>query len=194
MPIRKGYRIMAALTGRVALVGFSSGGALSLIYASEHPEKLAGVAVISAPLKFRNKNLIFVPLIHGANKVAQWLPYLEGVMPFRVNESEHPRINYRNMAIRGLYELRRMVDKLKNRLDKVDCPVLVVQGDEDTVVDPKSANLIYQKLGSRDKTIHMVPAKRHGILNEDIGDTHDAVLAFAASLVEGRTREKVNAL
>ncbi len=194
MPIRKGYRIMAALTGRVALVGFSSGGALSLIYASEHPEKLAGVAVISAQLKFRNKNLIFVPLIHGANKVAQWLPYLEGVMPFRVNESEHPRINYRNMAIRGLYELRRMVDKLKNRLGKVECPVLIVQGDEDTVVDPKSADLIYQKLGSRDKTIHMVPSKRHGILNEDIGDTHDAVLAFAASLVEGRTREKANAL
>ena len=104
------------------------GGALSLILGAEKPANLAGIVAVSTPMKFVNKNMIFVPLIHGANKLAQWVSTLEGIMPFRENDSEHPHINYRNMAIRGLFELRRMVDELDRRLPEIDCPVALVQG------------------------------------------------------------------
>jgi esterase/lipase/1-acyl-sn-glycerol-3-phosphate acyltransferase len=180
--VRRGYRIMKAFTDQICVIGFSSGGALALILAAEKPDKLAGVAVVSTPLKFRNKNLIFVPLVHGANVLTRWMSTYEGVFPFRLNESEHPQINYRHIPIRGLFEVRRMVDELDNRLSDVNAPALVIQGTDDHVVDRKSADLIHRKLGSRSKALHMIEASRHGILNENVGDTQAKLLSFVASL------------
>lgn len=180
--VRRGYRIMAGLVPRVAIVGFSSGGALGLRLAAEHPEKLAGVVSACAPLRFRNRNLILVPLVHGANELTRWLSSYEGVMPFRTNDSEHPAINYRNIPIRGLYELRRMVDDVEAHLPEVRCPVTVIQSTGDHVVDPKSAQIIFDKLGANRKMLHHVDSKRHGIVNEDVGPTHRLIVDFVADL------------
>jgi len=67
---RRGVEILSALVPRVCLVGFSTGGALALSLAAEKLPGVEGVAAVSTPIKFRNKNLIFVPLIRHANKVA----------------------------------------------------------------------------------------------------------------------------
>lgn len=181
-PVRRGYRILSAYADRIALVGFSSGGAMSLILASEKPRNLAGVVAVSTPMKFMNKKMIFVPLIQRANEIARWIPSLEGVMPFRVNESEHPHINYRNMSIRGLFELRRMVEELNRRLPKIDCPVTLIQGDADRVVDPKSLAILYRRLTTKEKTVKLVPSTRHGILNENIAGTQEIVREALAAL------------
>lgn len=183
--VRRGYEILSPFAERICIVGFSTGGSLALIHAAQEPEKLAGVAVASAPLKFRNKGLIFVPLLHGANILAEWMPATENLMPFRKNESEHPDINYRHIPIRGLYELRRVTAEMNRRLKEVTCPALIIQGDADTVVDPHSADLIKRKLASSDKTLHMVASGRHGILNENIGGAQDLVLAFLERLTMG---------
>ncbi|MDH3375703.1 MAG: alpha/beta fold hydrolase [Gammaproteobacteria bacterium] len=182
-PVRRGYDIMSGFCERICLAGFSSGGALSLMFASEQPPGLAGVVAIATPVKFRNKALIFVPLVHGANKLAQWLPSFEGVLPFRKNKSEHPQINYGNMAIRSLYELHRMVDALQDRLPSISSPVFLVQGSEDAVVDPVSAEIIMKRLTTANKDLVTVASKRHGILNEDIGNTQEIVHSFITSLM-----------
>jgi len=176
--VKRGCRILSALVEQVAVVGFSTGGALALSLAADKPEKLAGVAAVSVPIRFRNRNMIFVPLLHGANRLASWLPSFEGIIPFRPNESEHPHINYRNMPVRGLYELRLLVDKVEKQLGEVECPVLVMQGTEDKVVDPKSAEILMKKLASEEKQLRVVEAQRHGILNEGIGDTHERLLDY----------------
>ena len=180
--VRRGYEILSPFAERVCIVGFSTGGSLALIHAAQEPEKLAGVVVASAPLKFRNKGLIFVPLLHGANKLTEWMPAIENLMSFRKNESEHPDINYRHIPIRGLHELRRVTAEMNRRLKEVTCPALIIQGDADTVVDPHSADLIERKLASPDKTLHIVASHRHGILNENIGGAQDLVLAFLERL------------
>ena len=180
--VSRGYRIMQAFAERICLVGFSTGGALSLILAAERLDRLAGVAAVCAPLKFRNRNLVFVPLIHGANKLVRWVSSFEGVMPFRPNESEHPDVNYRNMPVRGLYELRLMADELKRRLKDIQCPATILQSTGDQVVNPKSGKRILDRLGSGEKNLHMVASDHHGILNEDIGGCQELVAEFIRSL------------
>ena len=180
--VRRGFEIISAFADRICVVGFSTGGALALRLAAEQPETLAGIAVVSVPVKFRNRNLIFVPLLQGINKLTNWVSSLEGLMPFHDNESEHPSINYRHIPVRGLYELRRLVDNMKRRLGDVTCPVAVIQGTEDQIVDPKSAEIILDKIASTDTSLHMIPSRRHGILNEDIGGTQELVTAFLMSL------------
>ncbi|MCH7833125.1 MAG: alpha/beta hydrolase [Proteobacteria bacterium] len=164
------------------MVGFSTGGALALRLAAEQPENLAGVVAVSVPVKFRNRNLIFVSIIHGLNKLTKWVSSLEGLMPFSPNESEHPDINYRHIPMRGLFELRRLIDNMKRRLSNVTCPVAVIQGTEDQIIDPKSADIILKKIASTDTSLHMIPSKRHGILSEDIGGTQELVTSFLMSL------------
>jgi len=181
-PVREGYQVLSAFARRICLVGFSTGGGLSLLLAAERPDRLVGVAAISVPLKFRDRGMNFVPLVHGVNRLVRWVTSFEGIMPFSPTEPEHPHINYRNKPIRGLYELRCMLDELEERLPEVECPVTLIQGADDPTVDPKSAELIYEKLGTSKKNLVMVPAKKHGILYEDIGDTQELIVSFLATL------------
>ena len=180
--VRQGYDILAPFVEKICVVGFSTGGALGLQLAAEQPPKLAGVAPIATPMRFMNKNMVIVPLVHGANQLVQ-LVKAEGMMPFRPNESEHPHINYSHMPVRALYELGRLVEDLKKCLPQVQQPVFIVQGDQDPVVDPDSARRLYHALGSDHKKILMVPSERHGILYQSIGPTWSGIIGFINELV-----------
>jgi len=185
--VERGLEILRGLCARVCIVGFSTGGALALVLSARQSGDVAAVASVCAPLKFRNKNMRFVPLMHGANKIVRWLSKYEGFMPFRPNESEHPHINYRNMPIRSLYELTRLVAQLKEEIAQVTCPVCLVQSAEDRVVDPSSATIAYDLLQTEDKEIHWIESERHGIVNEDIGGTHALLVDFVERVATRRT-------
>ncbi len=185
--VRRGYEIMSGLADRIFLAGFSTGGALALRFAAERPGKLIGVGAAAVPVKFRNRNIVFVPILHGVNKLTRWVSSLEGLMPFRPNDSENPEVNYRHMPIRGLFELRRLVDELTKRLPDVACPVRLIQGTEDKIVDAKSAEIIFDKLGCDDKRLHMIPSQRHGILADDTGGAQELLISFLTNLASQET-------
>ena len=180
--VRRGVEIMSAFTDQVCLIGFSIGAALCLRLAAERPETVAGVAAVAAPVKFRERALIFVPVIHGINKLTQWMSSMEEPMPFRRNEPEHPEIDYRHIPVRGLFELSRLVDDMKRRLADIACPVAVIQATDDPIIDPASAEAILDKIASRETALHMIPSARHGILRDDIGGTQDLVITFLDAL------------
>ena len=50
------------------------------------------------------------------------------------------------------------------------------------MVDPGSANIIMQKLGSSDKRLEIIHSQRHGTLYEDIGNTRQLILEYLESL------------
>lgn len=180
--VERGFEIMSAHASGVCLIGVSLGGTLALRLAADAPPGLAGVTAISAPIKLRNKNLVFVPMIHGANKLAEWTASLEELVPFRLNDSEQPEINYRHIPIRALFELRRAIDDLNRNLHKVTCPIAVLQGSDDQVVDPKSAQIIYDKVATTEKVLHWVESRRHGLLNENSEETYRQIRSFLKSL------------
>jgi pimeloyl-ACP methyl ester carboxylesterase len=63
-------------------------------------------------------------------------------------------------------------------LPRISMPVLILYGDEDPVVSPKSAPIIMGKLGSKFKQIHAVKSHRHGILMENIDGTWGVIDGF----------------
>lgn len=180
--LRRGYEVLSGYCDEICVVGFSTGAALSLVHAADAPTGLVGVVACSTPIRFRNRNMRYVPFVHGANQLIEWVSSHEGVMPFRPNDPEHPDINYRHMPVRGLWELTRMVAHVKHRLPAVKVPALILQGDDDHVVDPDSARHVYEHIGSREKALHFIPTRRHGIVNENIGDTHAHIVEFLVRL------------
>ena len=180
--VRRGYEIMSHLTEEVLIVGFATGASLALHLAASRPPGLVGVVSVSAPLSFRPRSVAFASLIHGLNKLSEWVYVQDGVKPFLPREPEHPDIDYRNMPVRGLVELRKVADELGRCLPKVVCPVTIIQGTEDPIVDPSSAKLIHARIGSKEKSLHMVPSQRHGILHEDIAGTQALVISLLGTL------------
>jgi pimeloyl-ACP methyl ester carboxylesterase len=140
------------------------------------------VVSVSAPLSFRPRSVAFASLIHGLNKLGEWVYVQDGVKPFLPRDPEHPDIDYRNMPVRGLVELRKVADELNRCLPKVVCPVTIIQGTDDPIVDPASARLIHDRIGSKEKSLHMIPSQRHGILHEDIAGTQALVVSLLGTL------------
>jgi esterase/lipase len=181
--VKRGIRIMAPFVDQICLVGFSTGSALSLLAAAAHPGKVMAVAACSTPFKMRNRNLIVVPLVHSANEIVRRLSDREGLIMFRRNQSEHPDINYFNIPVSALNELRHMIDALDEKLPLISVPTLILQGSNDHVVDSASAEIIKEKLTAAPwSRVVMIESDRHGILNEDIGDSRGAILRFLESL------------
>ena len=180
--LRRGYAIMSGLAQRICLIGFSTGGALSLLLAAEHPDRLAGVIAACVPLHFQNPNMKFVPLVHSANRLVQWASSSEGVKLFQPNTSERPHINYHHMPVRALYELTRMVDDLNNRLPGIECPVHLLQANRDPVVTPESVHLIAKRLARTRPVVQMINADRHGIVPNDLDGTQDYIVMQALKL------------
>lgn len=189
--VRRAYQILAAHVDKICLVGFSTGGALSLIHASEKPDKLVATVVANPPVKFKNKNMMFVPLIHNVSQVVRWASSLEGVMPYRSNNPEHARINYRHIPVRGVYELVRMNYAISQQLEMVECPCLLLQSSNDPVVAVDSAKIILNKLTHSNVTYIEVNSDRHGIVYENTADTHKTILQYIEKVSEQENSSNV---
>ena len=94
------------------MTGFSTGGALALKLAAEQYPEIIGVSVVALPIKFINPAFMLVPLLHGTNKLVDWLSSFEGVKSFIENPTEHPDVNYRNVPVKSLYELRLLIEAM----------------------------------------------------------------------------------
>lgn len=174
--VARGYEIMALLSQEVLVVGFATGASLALLLAAERPNQLAFVAAVSAPVAFKLASVRYAPLLNRINKLSQWVYVQNGIRPYHEADPEHPDIEYRNMPVQALVELRKVADLLLQRLEDVVCPVMIVQGSDDPVVDPSSSEVIKSRIRSSEKNLHTVISERHGILHDDVGGAQDLIL------------------
>lgn len=174
--LQRGYDILKPLVSRIYIVGAGTGGLLALRLASEEPEQLAGVAAISPPFKFSASGPM-APLLRSTNILVRWMSRRTR-HPFVDRSPEYPQYAYREVPLRTLYELRRLIQELGERLPDVRCPVLLAQADRDPILAPESARMIHEALGSRNKFFHSVPADRHNVLAEDLGGIKEIVIRF----------------
>ncbi len=166
--VQKGFNILKIHCPKSFVIGFSSGAALALKLVAENPGDIIGIAAVSVPIKFVNSSFMLVPLLHGTNTFVKWMSSFEGVKPFIENNPEHPDINYRNTPVRALYELRLLIQEIVALLPDIKAPALLLYADQDPVVSIQSAEIVFDKLGSDPKKLHIINAERHGILMENI--------------------------
>ncbi|NOT85539.1 MAG: alpha/beta fold hydrolase [Methylococcaceae bacterium] len=176
--VQRGFEILKAYCPHIFVIGFSTGGALALKLAAEHHYQVIGVSAVSVPLKFVNSAFMLVPLLHGTNKLIEWLSSFEGLKPFIENEPEHPQVNYRHAPVRALYELRLLIEQLESLLPNVIVPTLIITAEHDPVVAAKSSEQIFELLGSKHKQFRNITASRHGILMDNLGGTWQVIDDF----------------
>lgn len=137
----EGYKALKHECDEVFAVGLSMGGILSLYLARNYDVR--GVASLSAPIRILGKSAAFSFIQR----------YFKAYIQNKPDKENINIISYEKSPVRSVYELFKLIGHVKSDLGKIDKPVLIIQSYGDETVDPVSANIIYNSIGSKDKSI-----------------------------------------
>ncbi len=179
--VRRGHEILSAFAEEIIVVGFSAGGALALLFGSESPEKLNAVISVCAAMEIQDKGIHFAPYMNSINKHASYFPKVDGVMNYKRSTTTHGDTNYRSITIKALTELKKMMKAARKKLSTFDTPILIIQSDKDSVVDPDSANIIMDKIASKQKTLKWIDADSHDLIRNNVDKTWQLLDEFIKS-------------
>ncbi len=160
-----GYAILKTLTNKVYLGGFSTGGCLALAAAARKHTRVRAVFSICAPLRLQNYSVRLAPSIVSLNALLR--RFNRDGWEYVDNHPENPHINYTRNPLTGVKELMKLMHYTEQHLADVHIPTLVMQASKDITVDPVSAQLIFEKLGTVDKELSVFERNRHGIVNHE---------------------------
>lgn len=179
----RAYIIMKNSVKTFSIAGFSMGGGIALLQAANKPGRFAGVISINGPLQLKSIASKFSPFVVAWNTLLTKINVDKWKMEFIENTPENPQINYVRNPVSGGYELEKLMRIVEKRLGNVTDPALIIQASDDPVVDPVSAQKIFDKLGTNKKQLFMVNANHHGILRGKEADEVNAkVLKFLKEL------------
>jgi len=179
-----GYAALRQVCQKIYLGGFSTGGLIALLSASKKLYPLEGIVCINSALQLRDIRVGYVvPTLHAMN---DFLSLFNANMEFIDHEAEYPDVNYSRLYVSTVSELRKLMAETYKALRQITVPVLIVQGDSDPVVDPKSVKVILRHIKSSIKELYMPKRDTHVIIKgEGSEEIYRRVLSFMES-VENR--------
>lgn len=181
--VNRAYIVMKNSLKSLAIVGFSTGAGIALLQAANKPGQFFGVVSINGPIRLQNPTAKFSSVVVSWNKLLSKFNINKGKMEFVANDPENPHINYFHNPVRGVYELEKLMKHVKDRLNDIESPTLVIQGSADPVVNPESGLDIFTKLGAKNKRLISIAAEHHGILRgKNADDVNKSVMIFLDNL------------
>lgn len=162
---------------KVKLLGHSMGGSISFGYALRHPEKLSGV-ILSGPAMGGLVPPVQRMILKVLAALAPNMGTLElppesvcrdpEVVAAYVND---PLVTTGKVPARTAAELVAASSSYPDRAPQMTLPILIQHGAEDVPVPPKDNTLVYERIGSADKTITIYDGLYHEIYNEPERET-----------------------
>ncbi len=157
--VEDGYHLLREWCDQIVVMGFSTGGCLSLIMVSELP--VDGIITLSAPY--------LLPPIPFLKQLYPILPALSVFLPairkgppvWKDMEAAKSRVQYDAYPLRSVYEFGAMLDEMRPRLNKVTAPALLIHSLDDNFIPPSDMQHIYDSLGSTEKRMVHVKNSNH---------------------------------
>lgn len=158
----------------IAVAGLSLGGVFSLKLGYSFPVK--GIVTMCAPMSMKTTDLMFEGVLQYAERFNR---YFE-----KNDEAAQKRIDYlKEQGMPSLKELRELVYDVREHVDEVYAPILVVQGRKDNVIDVQSAPYIFETVESNNKKINWYEESGHIItLDKERKQLQEDILDFLETL------------
>ncbi len=179
----------------IFLVGHSLGGLISAAYLLDQPDEPAG-AILSAPSVKMPGSVSTLTLLAG-KVLSALLPRLGLVRLEAEGVSRDPAVvrAYRSdplvftgkITARLGTELLKTMDRVLAEARKIRLPLLILQGAADKLVDPQGAQVLFDRVGSADKTIKVYEGLYHEVFNEP---EHDRVLGDVEKWLAGQLESR----
>jgi carboxylesterase len=155
-----GYHLLKGSCEKIAIVGLSMGGALSLYLGSYLP--VSGIVAMAAPYRIHD------PMVRRLRPI---LPLISLVYKSRAKGpsgiydpmAEQAHVDYEGYPVRGGYELQELLTEIRSSLPQLKKPILLINSTLDEAVPPENAQAIYEAVSSTDKEIRMVEQGGHVI-------------------------------
>ncbi|MBM4446382.1 MAG: alpha/beta hydrolase [Chloroflexi bacterium] len=167
--VRKEYK-----NAKIFLVGHSMGGTIATAYAIEHQKELAGV-ITSAALLVASPTvspaLLAIAGVIAALAPKMRLTVIDASTLSRdkavVDAYDSDPLVYRGkLPARIGAELAKMWKKLPEQMPEINLPMLIMHGSADQLAAPEGSQLLYERAGSKDKTLKLYDGFYHEIFNE----------------------------
>ncbi len=158
----------------VFIFGHSMGGLITCCYLLDHQADFKGVILSAPAIKVSDS---ISPMTITMGKILSRIAPKAGVLALDASGiSRDPEVvkAYVNdpLVFHGKTPARLAAEMLKAMMrvtaeaDKITLPFIVVQGSKDIIVDPSGAQMLYDKAGSRDKTLKVYEGLYHEVHNE----------------------------
>jgi carboxylesterase len=168
---------------RVYLVGFSMGGAISTLLASEGG--VDGLVLVAPYYKVTYSWTYVLPPETWNRLFSPILPYVikaDGFVKVNKRESLEHIYSYRTLSTQSLttlVELGRLA-RQPEVLSRIDRPVLVLYSEGDEAASPQATKQVFEAIQSTDKTLRRIGERSNHILlwDYDAEDAKTAILDF----------------
>ena len=155
----------------IAVAGLSLGGVFALKLSLNRSVK--GIVTMCAPAEGKTQGAIY-----KAFRICTKLQKYEGKDQATIDkemEDFHPT--------ETLKELSETLNNVRNEIDEVLDPILVVQAENDEMINPQSANYIYENVDSDEKDIKWYANSGHVItIDKEKEQVFEDVYSFLESL------------
>ena len=161
---RKSIKCLLENCFSVTIVGHSIGGLIALVLAAEE-KRISRVVTWGAPWKIKNRRLNLLPII---NK----LPIARRTIPKRIPVEKPARIKemgwvgYEWLPASLGFIILTAIKKLHSSINRVECPVFIIQGTKDEVIDKNSAKNIFLGVTSPEREIWLIQEGEHALMQD----------------------------
>jgi carboxylesterase len=175
-------RLLLGEVDSAVVVGLSMGGLVGLRLAMDHRDRIAGLVTIAAALRFMDWKAPLSPFF------GRFISRL-ATPPVPADE-DYVSTNYAWVPGHSFAELYRLGREVERRLAEVTLPILVIGTENDLVIRPESARVIYQGVSSSDRTLRMFERSGHEMLQaSEREDVNAEVLSFVQRIAAANASE-----
>ncbi len=173
--LRKTYK-------KVFLSGLCLGAVLCLAIAEKYPDKVDGIISLSTTLFLDGWRMPWYSFLMpiGLSTIVRFYYTYPECEPYGIKNLKTRRIVQKlleksdvgmdNYPMTCIYELLRLSKKTIKALKKVTCPILIIHSLEDDLTSKKSAELVYKKISSKNKTKIILTDSYHMVLYDNEKD------------------------
>lgn len=180
--VRDGYAILSGACERVSVIGHSMGAVFALLLSIE--SELAHVVSLGAPIMIAPEQ----GLEHLPTREACIDRYVPKARRKLRDVPQGANNTYRRMPLVSIHELLDVVAILCAQIGRVTAPLLIVHGERDHTADPKSADYLYENVGSPRCEKFILPDAGH-LLPLDTG-VRERVFARTAAFLSENAQEQ----
>ncbi|THE14130.1 alpha/beta fold hydrolase [Bacillus timonensis] len=159
---------------KIAVAGLSLGGVFSLKLGYTVPIK--GIVTMCAPMYLKSEEVMYEGVVEFAREYKRF----EGKSPEQIDKEIE---EFKKTPMNTLKALQNLIAEVRNNVDMIYSPTFVAQARHDKMINPDSANIIYEAIENDFKKIKWYEESGHVItLDKERDQLHEDVYAFLEQL------------
>lgn len=179
LTVETGLAKLKETCSAVFVAGLSMGGTLTLYLAEKHPE-LAGIMPINAAVDMPELKKNYEMLKDSG------IRFIDGIGS-DIKQAGVKELAYPQTPVKSMGDLLTLMEMVRNDLQKVTVPTLILSSTVDNVVPPENSKQIYDAIGSKDKEIVYLENSYHvATLDNDKEKIEEECVRFIKEQLEKR--------